>query len=425
MREDLLHFVWMYRKYPINKLETNSGESIIVESTGVHNHLSGPDFFNAKVELNGQLWAGNIEIHVKSSDWYAHNHQEDSKYDNVVLHVVWDDDVSVFRKDGTQIPTLSLKQYISLELLETYQSLFDLRNYKFINCEKEFIDVDDFLRNNWLDRLFVERLEEKSVFINQLLESTNHDWEQVLFLMLLKTFGSKINKDVFIELGKTIDFSIIRKLHQKPLELESLLLGQARLLDDDQVIDSYYQLLKKEYSYLKHKYQLNQPYKTPEFFRLRPSNFPTIRLAQLSAIYSTNNNLFHLIIEKDEPNISKIFNLGTSEFWETHYNFGKTSKKSVKKISNSFLDLLMINTIIPLKFCYQRYQGKENNESLFKMMMSIKKEDNSIVDNFRKLHVSIKDAKESQSYIQLYNKYCVKDKCLDCAVGASLMNIKV
>lgn len=425
MREDLLHFVWMYRKYPINKLETNSGESIIVESTGVHNHLSGPDFFNAKVELNGQLWAGNIEIHVKSSDWYAHNHQEDSKYDNVVLHVVWDDDVSVFRKDGTQIPTLSLKQYISLELLETYQSLFDLRNYKFINCEKEFIDVDDFLRNNWLDRLFVERLEEKSVFINQLLESTNNDWEKVLFLMLLKTFGSKINKDVFIELGKTIDFSIIRKLHQKPLELESLLLGQARLLDDDQVIDSYYQLLKKEYSYLKHKYQLNQPYKTPEFFRLRPSNFPTIRLAQLSAIYSTNNNLFHLIIEKDEPNISKIFNLGTSEFWETHYNFGKTSKKSVKKISNSFLDLLMINTIIPLKFCYQRYQGKENNESLFKMMMSIKKEDNSIVDNFRKLHVSIKDAKESQSYIQLYNKYCVKDKCLDCAVGASLMNIKV
>ena len=425
MREDLLHFVWMYRKYPINKLETNSGESIIVESTGVHNHLSGPDFFNAKVELNGQLWAGNIEIHVKSSDWYAHNHQEDRNYDNVILHVVWDDDVSVFRKDGTQIPTLSLKQYISLELLETYQSLFDLRNYKFINCEKEFIDVDDFLRNNWLDRLFVERLEEKSVFINQLLESTNNDWEQVLFLMLLKTFGSKINKDVFIELGKTIDFSIIRKLHQKPLELESLLLGQARLLDDDQVIDSYYQLLKKEYSYLKHKYQLNQPYKTPEFFRLRPSNFPTIRLAQLSAIYSTNNNLFHLIIEKDEPNISKIFNLGTSEFWETHYNFGKTSKKSVKKISNSFLDLLMINTIIPLKFCYQRYQGKENNESLFKMMMSIKKEDNSIVDNFRKLHVSIKDAKESQSYIQLYNKYCVKDKCLDCAVGASLMNIKV
>ncbi|WP_339629399.1 DUF2851 family protein [uncultured Maribacter sp.] len=425
MREDLLHFVWMYRKYPINKLKTNSGESIIVESTGVHNHLSGPDFFNAKVELNGQLWAGNVEIHVKSSDWYAHNHQEDSNYDNVVLHVVWDDDVSVFRKDGTQIPTLSLKKYISLELLETYQALFDSRNYRFINCEKEFNDVDDFLRNNWLDRLFVDRLEEKSVYINQLLESTNNDWEQVLFLMLLKTFGSKINKDVFVELGKTVDFSIIRKLHEKPLELESLFLGQARLLNDDHEIDAHYKSLKKEYDFLKHKYQLMQPYKAPEFFRLRPSNFPTIRLAQLSTIYSTNYNLFHLLIEQDQPNISKIFNLGTSVYWETHYNFGKTSKKSVKKISNSFLDLLMINTIIPLKFSYQRYQGNMNNESLLKIVKSIKEEDNSIVDNFRKLHVSIKDAKESQSYIQLYNKYCVKDKCLDCAVGASLMNIKV
>ena len=425
MREDLLHFVWLYRKYPIDKLETNSGESIIVKSTGVHNYLSGPDFFNAKVELNGQLWAGNIEIHVKSSDWYAHNHQQDSNYDNVVLHVVWDDDVSVFRKDGAQIPTLSLKKYISLELIETYQSLFDSSNYKFINCEKEFNDVDDFLRNNWLDRLFIERLEEKSVFINQLLETTNNDWEQVLFLMLLKTFGSKINKDVFVELGKTIDFSIIRKLHEKPLELESLLLGQARLLDDDKEVDMYYKSLKKEFSYLKHKYQLNQLYETPEFFRLRPSNFPTIRLAQLSTIYSNNSNLFHMIIEQDHPNISKIFNSGTSGYWETHYNFGKTSKKSFKKISNSFLDLLMINTIIPLKFCYQRYQGKENNELLLKKMMSIKKEDNNIVDNFRKLHVPIKDAKASQSYIQLYNKYCVKDKCLECAIGASLMNIKV
>ena len=415
----------MYRKYPINILETTSGERVMVESTGVHNHLSGPDFFNAKVELNGQLWAGNVEIHIKSSDWYVHNHQEDRNYDNVILHVVWDDDVSVFRKDGTQIPTLSLKQYISLELLETYQLLFDSRNYKFINCEKEFNEVDDFLRNNWLDRLFVERLEEKSVFINKLLESSNNDWEQVLFLMLLKTFGSKINGETFVELGKTIDFSLIRKLHQKPLELESLFLGQARLLDDEQEVDVHYKSLKKEYDFLKHKYQLNQPFKTPEFFRLRPSNFPTIRLAQLSTIYATSNNLFHLIIEQDQPNISKVFNLGTNDYWETHFNFGKTSKKSIKKISNSFLDLLMINTIIPLKFCYQRYQGNVNNESLLKMMMSIKKEENSIVANFRKLDVSIKDAKESQSYIQLYNEYCVKDKCLECAIGASLINIKV
>ena len=424
MREDLLHFVWMYRKYPINGLVTSTGDRINVESTGIHNHLSGPDFFNAKVQLNGQLWAGNVEIHVKSSDWYAHNHQEDINYDNVILHVVWEDDVSVFRKDGSTIPTLSLKKYIPLKLLESYQTLFDSRNYKFINCENEFDTVDVFMRKNWLDRLFVERLEEKSVFINQLLEETNNDWEQVLFIMLLKTFGTKINKDVFVELGKNIDFSIIRKLHAKPLELESLLMGQARFLEDDQEADSYHKSLRKEYTFLKHKYQLNQPYKTPEFFRLRPPNFPTIRLAQLSAVYSTNNNLFHLIIEQEYPDISEVFNLGTSEYWETHYNFGKTSKKSIKKTSNSFLDLLMINTIIPLKFCYQRYKGNVDNELLFRMMSAIKKEENSIIANYRKLNIPIKDAKESQSYIQLYSEYCIKDKCLECAVGASLMNIK-
>ncbi|TLP81042.1 DUF2851 family protein [Maribacter sp. ACAM166] len=425
MREDLLHYVWKYRKYPVNGLTTSTGETINVKSSGIHNQLSGPDFFNGKVELNGQLWAGNVEIHIKSSDWYAHNHQKDSNYDNVILHVVWDDDVSVFRKDGTQIPTLSLKQYISVELLETYQTLFDARNYKFINCEKDFNQVDEFVKNNWLDRLYVERLEQKSVFINQLLEYTNNDWEHVLFLMLLKNFGSKINGEAFLELGKSIHFSIIRKLHLQTLALESLLMGQAGFLNEDLEMDQYYKDLKGEYSFLKNKYQLTQPYKSPEFFRLRPSNFPTIRLAQLSEIYGANNNLFHLLIEQDKPDFSEIFNLGTSEYWKSHYNFGKNSKKVSKKISSSFLDLVLINTIIPLKFCYQRYKGTEDNESLFKTMVKIKNEENRIISNYSKLGSKINEAKASQSFLQLYTEYCDKDKCLDCAIGAHLINLKV
>jgi len=425
MREDLLHYVWKYRKYPINGLLTSLGETVNVISSGVHNQLSGPDFFNAKVELNSQLWAGNVEIHIKSSDWYAHNHQEDSNYDNVILHVVWDDDVSVFRNDGSQIPTLSLKQYISVELLETYQKLFDARNYKFINCENEFNQVDQFVKNNWLDRLYVERLEQKSIFINQLLEYTNNDWEHVLFLMLLKNFGSKINGEAFLELGKSIDFSIIRKLNQQPLAVESLFMGQAKFLNDDLEIDKYYIGLKEEYSFLKSKYQLIQPFKSPEFFRLRPSNFPTIRLAQLSEVYGANNNLFHLLIEQEKPDFTEIFNLGTSEYWKSHYNFGKKSKKSTKKITSSFLDLILINTIIPLKFCYQRYKGSIDNESLFTIMKAIKREENRIILNYNTLGSKINDAKTSQSFLQLYNEYCIKDKCLDCAVGAHLMNLKV
>jgi len=215
MKEDLLHFIWKYKKYPLNGLITTTGEPVRVVSTGTHNHLSGPDFFNAQIELSGQLWAGNVEIHLKSSDWYAHNHQEDNNYDNVILHVVWEDDISIFRKDGSEIPTFSLKQYISLHVLENYQKLFNAKNYHFVNCESDISEVDEFIRNNWLDRLFIERLEQKSIFINELLKHTNNDWEQVLFLMLLKTFGSKINGEVFIEIGKSIDFSIIRKLHKK------------------------------------------------------------------------------------------------------------------------------------------------------------------------------------------------------------------
>jgi len=425
MKEDLLHFIWKFKKYPINGLVTTSGEAINVVSTGIHNHLSGPDFFNAQLELNQQLWAGNVEIHIKSSDWYAHNHQEDSNYDNVLLHVVWEDDLSVFRKDGSQIPTLALKEYIPLKILDTYQNLFDARNYKFINCENEFIRVDEFIKDNWMDRLFVERLEQKTAIINKLLEETNNNWEHVLFLMLLKTFGSKINGETFMEIGKSIDFSIIRKLYNKPLEMESLLFGQANLLNGADEGDKYFNDLKKEYEYLKHKYNLNSVFKSPEFFRLRPSNFPTIRIAQLSAIYVKNNNLFHLLIEKDEPNVSGVLNAEISEYWEDHFNFGKTSKKSKKRVTISFLDLLMINTIIPLKFAFQRYKGSVDNDALLKIMSDIKKEENNLISKFGKLGVMVKSAKDSQTYLQLYNNYCSKDKCLDCAIGASLMNIKV
>lgn len=425
MKEDLLHYVWKYRKYPFTGLATSSGEIINVKTPGSHNQLSGPDFFNAKVELNGQLWAGNVEIHIKSSDWYAHNHQEDTNYDNVILHVVWDDDVSVFRKDGTQIPTLILKEYISEELLETYQKLLDAKNYTFINCENDFGQVDQFVKNNWLDRLYVERLEQKSIIINQLLKYTNNDWEHVLFLMLIKNFGSKINGDAFLELGKSIDFSIIRKLHEQPLAIEGLLMGQAKFLNEVIEIDQYYKVIKEEYSFLKSKYKLVQPFKAPEFFRLRPLNFPTIRLAQLSKIYAANNNLFHLLIEKEKPDLTEIFNLGTSEYWESHYNFGKISKKRIKNISSSFANLVLINTIIPLKFCYQQYKGSIDYESLFSLLSSIKKEENSIISNFSQLGAEINDAKSSQSHLQLHNKYCIKGKCLDCAIGAHLMNLKV
>ncbi len=425
MKEDLLHFIWLHRKYPMNGLVSTTGETIFVHTPGNHNQLSGPDFFNAKIELDDQLWAGNVEIHLKSSDWYAHKHQEDMNYDNVILHVVWNDDVSVFRKDGTRIPTLSLRNYLSENLLSYYQKLFNANNYSFVNCERELGDVDYFLRNNWIDRLFVERLEQKSIYIDQLLKETNNNWEHVLFLMLLKNFGSNINGELFLALGISLDFSIVRKLYGRPLEMESLFMGQVGLLPDEPGKDAYHETLKSEFAYLKSKYRLEPVYGTPEFFKLRPSNFPTIRLSQLATVYTSNTNLFNDLVQSATPDLSVILNAGTSPYWETHYTFGKTSPKRKKNISKAFLELILINTIIPLKFCYQKYIGYMDVDSLLGLMLSTRAERNTIIEKFQDLGVPVLNAKDSQGYLHLYKEYCSKDKCLDCAIGAHLMNIKV
>ncbi|MDO1511863.1 DUF2851 family protein [Maribacter confluentis] len=425
MKEDLLHYLWKYKKYPLNGLQSTCGKSIQVKSSGLHNQLSGPDFFNAQIELDGQLWAGNVEIHIKSSDWFAHNHQLDASYDNVILHVVWKDDVSVYRKDGTQIPTLSLQEYISVALLETYKQLFNTKNYKFINCENEFKQVDTFIRENWLDRLFIERLQGKSGVIKELLKFTDNDWEYVLFLMLLKNFGSKINADAFLAIGKSIRYSIVRKLFGKPLVMESLLMGQAGLLEQEPGLDSYYNRLYREYQYLKSKYRLVQPLTKPKFFKLRPLNFPTIRLAQFSKIYATNNSLFQNLIDSQDVNASDLVDLGTNEYWNTHYTFEKESNSKIKHITDSFVQLIMINTVIPLKFSYQQYTGQTNNDALFQLMGTFKNEQNSIIERYRDIGGQITNAKSSQAYLQLYNAYCKTGKCLDCAIGAQLMNIKV
>ncbi len=425
MREDLLHFIWKYRKFPSSNLLTTTGNSLSVQSVGNHNKLAGPDFFNARLTIDNQVWAGNVEIHINSSDWYAHNHERDKNYDNVILHVVWEDDVSVFRNDETIIPTLELKNYVSQDLLSAYNKLFDNKKEQFINCGKDINTISRFLWANWLDRLYFERLEQKSVVILELLKTSQNDWEKVLFILLLKNFGSKINGDIFFELGKNVDFSIIRKLKEKPLQMESLLLGQAKLLESDEVLDFHYLKLKEEYSFLKSKYGLEESLiNPPAFFKLRPVNFPTIRLSQISALYATNSNLFHQLIEAENPDYHQIFKVNINQYWDNHYTFGKLSKKRAKSISKNFVDLLLINTILPLKFCYWKYKGLTVDEVFLKLIKSVAKEENSIVKSYEDLGVAINSAKDSQALLQLYGNYCSKKKCLQCAVGAELLNLK-
>ncbi len=424
MREDLLHFIWKYKKLQLADLLTSQNEHLNILDIGTHNHLSGPDFFYAKVIIGEQLWAGNIEIHIKSSDWYAHHHEEDENYNNVILHVVWEDDLKVYRKDMTVMPTLVLKKYIPKDLLLKYQMLFDKKQTTFINCEKSIAKINGFVFDNWLERIYIERLEQKSVLVFEQLSTSKNDWEKVVFSLLLKSFGLKINGDSFLGLGNAIDFSVVKKIKNNVLQLESTLFGLAGLLDDESIVDTYYLKLTEEYNYLKHKFNLSEEsVQKPEFFKLRPPNFPTIRLSQFANLYAEHQGLFRKLLEASNlDRIYSIFNVSASSYWDNHFSFGKESKRSRKKLTKKFIDLLIINTILPIKYCYAKHHGTETNEVIFNIVENIKNEDNSIIGNFIQHGVKINNAKESQAILELYNHYCTKNKCLQCAVGSSLLN---
>ena len=423
MKEDLLHFIWGQKKLHGRQLTSTASEAITIKAPGVPNQYAGPDFFNAKIEINSQLWVGNVEIHLKSSDWYAHNHQADSNYNNVILHVVWEDDIAIFRKDGSVIPTLELRNYVSGELLQKYQDLFEKSNPKFINCEKDFAELDSFLVGHWLHRLYIERLEEKSNRIGALLEQSSNDWEGVLFTLLARNFGTKVNGNYFLDRALQLEYAIIRKVGTSPEALESLLFGHFGLLEAEDCADYYFLQLQKEYHYLSRKFNLVPAISKPNFFGLRPANFPTIRISQLAHLYVKEQHLFSLLMETHTlADIYSIFEIAASPYWDEHYTFGKSSKKSKKKLSKSFIDLLVINTIVPLKFCYSRHIGLDWNEDLITLVSDVAKEQNSIIQNFENIGSKTNNAMESQAKIQLYSHYCSKNKCLRCALGTHLLN---
>jgi hypothetical protein len=421
MQEDFIHFLWKFKKFDVLNVKTIDSKVLHILDVGQHNFNSGPDFFNAKIKIGEQLWAGNVELHLKSSDWYTHHHETDKAYDNVILHVVWDHDAEIFRKDKSIVPTLELKNFVPNQLLKNYHQLFSSKK-QWIPCENNFAEVDDFIFNHWKERLYIERLERKSQQIDTLLHQTRQHWEEVLFRMLFRNFGLKVNADAFESVAKSIDFSIVRKLQSNPIELEALFLGQAGLLDQA-IEDGYFGQLQQTYKYLSQKFSLHNTAVAPvQFFRLRPSNFPTIRLVQLAQLYSKHYNLFSNVMAFNNLNdFYKLFEVGVSEFWKTHYTFQSVSKSSEKRLTKSFIDLLLINTIIPIKYCYKHQKGNFETEEIFDLANSIKAEDNTIIKKFNSLKPIVKSAMDSQALLQLKNNYCDAKKCLHCAIGNALI----
>jgi hypothetical protein len=421
MQEAFLHYLWKHKKFNTLQLKTVAGDTIAIQAVGQHNQNSGPDFFNAQLNIANQLWAGNVEIHIKSSDWYVHQHETDKHYDNVILHVVWEYDAEIFRKDNTEIPTLELKYYVDNSLLNNYKRLFNA-SQKWINCETDFASINTFTLNNWLERLYFERLNRKSDEIQLILKQSTNDWEAVLFKLLAKNFGLKVNGEAFASIANSLEFSIVRKQQSNVEQLEALFFGQASLLEDT-IEDAYYIKQQKNYLFLKQKFSLSNKDVTPiQFFRLRPASFPTIRLSQLAMLYSKHKNVFAKLMElKTRKAIYDLFLIETTTYWETHYTFSKESKASKKRITKAFVDLLIINTLIPLKFSYAKYQGQSKDNELVELIQEIASEKNSIINAFNKMKPISKTALHSQALIQLKANYCDKNKCLQCAIGNSIL----
>ena len=425
MKEDFLHYVWNFQKFDVGNFFTTNNEVLHIRKQGSHNLNSGPDFFNSQVELDGQLWAGNVEIHLKSSDWYAHGHETDPAYDNVILHVVWEHDTEIYRKDGTVIPTFAVKEHVQKHTLDQYQRLF-AKEKKWINCENDFASVDDFTIQNWLERLYFERLERKEVVLLKELEDTKNHWEALLFRMLCKNFGLKVNSESFFSIAKSLQYSVLKKCCHEQQDIEAILMGQAGILDGEKE-DRYFNTLKMRYEFLKHKFKLhNDGVIVPKFFRLRPPNFPSIRLAQLAMLYFERGNLFSQVMSiNNMKDFYKLFHVGASEYWNTHYNFGVVSLERKKELTKNFVDLLLINTVVPIKFCYSRQQGRDVSEEILQLAFEISSEDNSIVNTFNSLKKVSTNSYQSQALLELKSAYCDKNKCLQCAIGNAIVGSEV
>ncbi len=420
MKEDFLHYVWNYKKFDFSNLKTVCKKDLSVIDTGKYLQSSGADFFNAQLMIDGLRWAGNVEIHLKSSDWYVHNHHTDSNYDNVILHVVWDYDVDVYRKNNTEIPVLQLKDYIKKDVNDSYMDL--VKNKSWIFCENQLPFVDKQLFSEWKNILFTERLLQKSLVIEELLKENQNDWEAVLFCMLFKNFGLNTNGNSFFEIAKSIPFPIVRKESFEVENLEALFFGKTNLLDQD-FEDNYLKDLQNRWNYLKAKHRIESTFfERLEFFKHRPDNFPTVRLAQIAQLYHKNQYFFDSIIKADSvTEIYNIFDSETSDYWKTHYILDKESPEKRKPLSKNFIDLLIINTIVPFRFAYSRYQRKNSDAVLKDLMFSVKPEKNTIIERFDKLGIKSEKAFDSQALLHLKKQYCDFKRCLECKVGKSLL----
>lgn len=421
MKESFLHFLWRWRRFDARHLQTTQGEIITILHPGDWNHDAGPDFFNARLQLGETTWAGNVEIHVRASEWQAHGHNIDPAYDNVVLHVVLEEDQAVFRTNGDRIPCLELKGRIPEAVLAQYELLETERDA--IPCRQFWHKTPEIIRLNWLDRMLVERLEQKTEQVAEWLTGTQMHWEEAFFRSVARNFGLKVNMEPFEALARSLPLRVLTRHRNNLFQLEALLFGQAGLLEVE-FVESYPTELRREYRLLRHKYQL-----TPldaaqwKFLRLRPANFPSVRIAQLAALIHRTEHLFSQVLDANNlREIEHLFETRLEGYWLDHYQFDKPSGKRPKNLGRDFIHLFVVNSVAPFLF----HWGKTKKQELYAkkalaLLEEIPPETNSVLEQWVQLGEKPKNAFQTQALLQLNTKWCSAKRCLQCAVGNAVL----
>ncbi len=420
MTEEFLQFIWEQRLFEPTELKLVSGEKVEVLETGTHNSDSGPDFFNARIRIEGTIWAGNIEIHKSSSDWNRHQHQNDEAYHNIILHVVHRYDQQIMRTNGEEIPTLILP--IPAHLCSNYRQLNESTSW--IPCQDQVHQMDHFVLKIGFNRLMIERLQDKTEEIVERLQQNRHDWNETFYQILARGFGFKTNALPFELLSKSLPSPIPGKHRNDLTQLEALFFGQSGLLHSELLGDDYFLQLRKEYDFLSKKYHL-KPLAAHlwKFLRLRPVNFPTIRIAQFAALFYHSPGLFSIVTEAVSlSEVKRFLDVRASDYWTCHYKFSQEAVNSVKHLGESAVGNLIINCVIPCIFVYGEQTGRTTlKERALEWLDQLPAEENSIISRWKGLGIGAETAFESQALLQLKNRYCDRKRCLHCHVGSKLI----
>jgi hypothetical protein len=418
MQERLLQFIWQFRYFNQQQLLSTNGNVLELVHPGTLNHNQGPDFQQAMLRIDGMLWVGQVELHIRSSDWYAHAHHHDSLYRNVILHVVWEDDVN---NPHDPVPILVLQDRVPKLLLNQYQEWMLSR--QFIPCQSQLNSIDRLVFMAWKERLMVERLQRKTELVYSFLESTKHHWDETCWWLLARNFGMKINADAFEQIARSLPGALIQRHRQQLVQLEALLLGQAGLLNKS-FQHAYPSQLKREYEFYRAKYGLRPVHIPVYFLRMRPPAFPTVRLAQLAMLLHSSERLFHYILETENlEQLRLLLNVTAAPFWDDHYTLEESAPPKPKHLGEQFTDNLLVNSVIPLLFAYGCWKREQvYKDRAIRWLQQLPAEQNSIINSFRMLGAGCEDAFDSQALLEMKSQYCDRKRCLDCAIGNNLIN---